>query len=120
VVLGHADCATTRLALPFVDRMHRSGARVVLVLQDTPEAARALIDQLSLAAPTALDPDPYRFSGEVGIGIVPTLFLVGGDGRVARVVEGFQRSEIETLASELGLAGPIVRAGDEVPDFRPG
>ena len=34
LVVGHGDCGTTRLALPYLERIHRGGGRVALVLQE--------------------------------------------------------------------------------------
>jgi peroxiredoxin len=122
IAVGHSGCRTTRLALPYVDRLHQRrapGARVVAVLQDTPEDARALRDDLRLELPLWLEPDPYPLAAALGLTLVPTLFVVGRDGRVAAVCEAFRRAELESFAARWGAA-PLFEADDPAPALRPG
>lgn len=123
VAVGHGDCATTRLALPYVDRIHRRrgpGAAVVLVLQEDPRSAAELVGDLGLTAPAGLDEDPYALSAALGLGTVPTLLLVGRDGVVSKVFEGFSRRDLEQLARDVGVSGALFAPEDEGPAFRPG
>ena len=47
--------------------------------------------------------------------------LVGTDGRIARTSEGFRRDDLEAMARELGMAGPLFTEADAgVPARRPG
>jgi len=123
-VFGHRDCATTRLALPFVDRIHRrrpAGAAVIAVLQDEAASARELVRDLDLTLPVLLESDPYPVSTELGLRTVPMLLVVGRDGLIARAAEGFRRDELEAIAREAGMAGPLFTENDAgVPPHRPG
>jgi hypothetical protein len=122
-LVGHGDCSTTRLALPFVDRIHRrrgEGRAVRLILQDDADSARALGEELSLAPPILVEEDPYPLARELGLEVVPTLFVVGGDGEIARVAEGWDRAAIEAVAERMGVPGPLFTPGEAVPAFRPG
>lgn len=122
IAIGHSGCGTTRLALPYVDRLHRRrppGTCVVAVLQDTPAEARALRDNLRLALPLQLEADPYPLTAALRLAIVPTLFLVGRDGRVAAVCEAFRRADLESLATRWGAA-PLFETSDLAPALRPG
>jgi hypothetical protein len=121
VAVGHSECRTTLLALPFVDRLHRRlRSRVLLVLQDEAPAARALVDELDLALPVRLEPDPYPLAAALRLVCVPTFYLVGAGGRLARVSEGFSRVELMALAEGLGLDEPLFTPDDDAPAFRPG
>lgn len=123
IAVGHHECRTTREALPFLDRIHRrrrAGTGTLLVLQDDAEAARALVSELGLGVPVRLEPHPYPLAKAIGLGVVPTLFLVERDGAIARVSEGFRRSDLEALAKRLGVAGPLFAPDDLAPAFRPG
>src|SRR5687767_5612712 len=75
VVLGHSECGTTRLLVPFLKRMHDrrgAGSSVVLVLQDEPAPARAFLSELKAAdLPARLEPPPYALSAELDLGTVP-------------------------------------------------
>ena len=123
VAVGHSDCGTTRLALPYLKRMHERrgrGASVVLVLQDDAAAARALLGGGDAAMPVRLEPEPYLLSRELGLTTVPTLFLVDPAGVVDQVSEGFQRAAFEEMAGRLGVPGPLFTAADAAPALRPG
>ena len=84
-LVGHRDCVTTRMTLPFVDRIHRrrpADAAVIAILQDDPDSARELAQDLDLALPILVEPEPYPVAAELGLRSVPTVFLVGTDGSI--------------------------------------
>lgn len=123
ILVGHRDCATTRLTLPFVDRIHKArpaGASVVAVLQDDAGAARALMADLGLTMPVLLEADPYPLSAELELRAAPTLMLVGRDGAILRAAEGFSRIDLDGLAVALGTTAPLFSPTDTAPPRRPG
>ena len=123
VFIGHRDCATSRLTLPFVDRLyHRQpdGSSVIAVLQDEPAAARALLSDLGLTMPVLLETDPDPLSAELGLRAAPTLMLVGSDGRIVKAAEGFSRIDLEAFAEGLGIEGGLFSPDDTAPPRRPG
>ena len=122
IVVGHRDCATTRLALPFVDRLYQrrpAGASVVTVLQDDHASARALMADLGLTMPVLLEADPYPLASELKLRSAPTLMLVGEDGLIARAGEGFSRDDLEAFSLALGIGGPLFSPDDTAPLRRP-
>jgi hypothetical protein len=123
VGIGHSDCGTTRLALPYLKRLHARrgpGTAVVLVLQDDPDSARELVSGQGPDFPVLLEADPYPLSRELGLTTVPTLILVGPAGAVESLSEGFQRAAIEGLALRLGAPAPFFTPDDNAPALRPG
>jgi hypothetical protein len=123
VGIGHSDCGTTRLVLPYLKRMHERrgpGTGVVLILQDSSTAARELVSEHRLEIPVLLEPDPYPLSRALGLTTVPTLILVSPAGAVDSVSEGFQRAAIEGLALRLAVPAPFFPPGDRAPALRPG
>jgi hypothetical protein len=123
VCIGHSDCGTTRLALPFVDRIHRrtgSKGNVVAILQDEAETAGGFARELALELPVRLDEDPYPVAAALSLTTVPTLLLVDEDGRIASFSEGFRRADFEALAARFGVAPPLFTAEDRAPALRPG
>lgn len=122
-ILGHRDCKTTRDALPFVDRMHRSkraAATALAILQDDADTARELRAEMVLELPVRLDIDPYPLFHRLGIETVPTLVLVGADGVVRNVSEAFRRDDLEAFAEALGVPAPLFNSTDKAPALRPG
>jgi hypothetical protein len=123
VFIGHRDCATSRLTLPFVDRLHHrrpDRSSVIAVLQDEPPAARALMSDLGLTMPVLLEAHPYALSAELGLRAAPTLMLVGADGRIVKAAEGFSRADLEAFAEALGITGGLFTPDDTAPPRRPG
>jgi hypothetical protein len=123
-LVGHRDCATTRMTLPFVDRIHRrrpADASVIAILQDEPDSARELRRDLDLALPVLVEADPFPVAAELGMRSVPTVFLVGIDGKIVRASEGFRRDDLEAMAQAIGMVGPLFTEADAgVPARRPG
>jgi hypothetical protein len=123
VLVGKRDCKTSRQTIPFVERIHRrraAGHGVVVVLQDDAETARALAADLRLETPIRLDEDPYPLVAELGLEVVPTLFLVGRDGAIVKATEAFHRADLEEYAARLGVAGPLFTPEDKAPAMKPG
>jgi hypothetical protein len=120
LVVGHADCGTTRLALPFLERLHARGGNVAAILQDDADTARALASELGLSLPLRLEPDPYPLSAALGLESVPAHHLVNADGTVVRTSQGFSREELEAFAGALGVDGPLFGADEPGPRYRPG
>ena len=121
VGFGHQDCDTTRLTLPYLDRMHRLGARVLAILQDDAAGAAALQERIgAFAMPVLLDPSPYRFGAEIQAKVVPILWLLGSGLVVEAGSEGFRRADLESFAARLGLGAPFFKPGEKAPALRPG
>ena len=123
ILIGHRDCKTTRQAVPFVDRIHRRrgpGHAALVVLQDDVATARALAADLRLAVPIRLEADPYPLATELGLVTVPTLFLIGRDGTIAKTTEAFHRADLEEYAVRLGAGSPLFTPDDKAPAMKPG
>jgi hypothetical protein len=123
VMVGHSDCETSRLMLRTLDRLHRRRTRevaVTAVLQDEPDDARALTEELGVAMPWRLDGDPYPLTSPLGLTGVPVTFLLGPDRAVREEMEAFRRADVEHLAALLGVPPPVFEPGETVPALRPG
>ena len=123
VFIGHRDCKTTRQTLPYVDRMFRrkgASTAVAVVLQDDPKTARGLMNEQGLEVPVLLESDPYRLAKDLSLEAVPTLFAVSFEGRIEKVIEGFDRQALESLAEYVGVRGVLFDPTDKAPAFRPG
>jgi hypothetical protein len=120
LVVGHADCGTTRLALPSLERLHARGGNVAAILQDDTETARELALELRLTLPIRLELDPYPLSAVLGVEVVPSYYLIGRDGAVVRAAQGFSRDELEAFTGALGVAGRLFAVDEPGPRYRPG
>lgn len=122
ILIGHRNCKTTRQTIPYVDRIHRRRGKgsVRVVLQDDAETARALKAEQGLDVPILLEADPYPLAQALDLVAVPTLFFVGGDGRVQKTTEAFHRADLEDYARRLGVEGTLFTPEDRAPATKPG
>lgn len=123
------SCPTCQLTWPYLDRLRGiasekgGGLSVVAVSQDGPQKTAAFNREFSPEFPTVYDPSPWKASDALGIENVPTLFLVGRDGKILETIVGFQKQKMEDLADRAaGGGGParLFRPGESVPDYKPG
>ena len=126
LVFYKVTCPTCQMAAPEIDRFERGyPGRILGVGQDRPEALASFSEQWGVSFPSVPDLDPYVASNAYGIAHVPTMVIVDGDGRVAEVVESWDRDGYNRasalLASLLGAEpAAISTEGDGLPAFRPG
>lgn len=123
------SCPVCTMEFPVLGELARrlgDALPVVAVSQDPLGSARAWLDERGFAGPV-LDDSTGGFAASAAYGLqtVPTVVMVGGDGTVARVLQGWDRDRINELAAELGtLAGrdgsPLSTPEDGLPPFRPG
>ena len=122
------DCPTCDLMAPVVERVHRgladAGLRVLGVSQNERVETEAFAERHGLTIPSALD-DELEVSEEYGFDAVPALVLAATDGTVVQSFEGFVKADVLALAraaAERCDAAPpeIERAGETLPDWRPG
>ena len=112
------SCPVCQLTFPFLERIHRAGRLPIFgVSQNDAADTQDFNREFGVTFPTLLDSETSGFpaSNEYGISSVPTLFLVEPGGRVARVIEGWQKKEMEAL----GGAG-LFRKDDYVPEWKAG
>jgi peroxiredoxin len=113
-------CPVCQYTLPFLERIHRAGGlRVFGVSQNDAEDTQDFNRHYGITFPTLLDPEGrFPASNSYGISTVPTLVLVGADGTVSRVVEGWRKAEVGWLAAQAGLE--VFRAGEKIADWKAG
>ena len=126
LVFYKVTCGTTKLAGPPISRLGDAypGA-VVGVGQDPAEALATFAETYAWRFPQVPDRSPYPASDAYGIASAPTVVVVDADGRVADVVESWDRDGVNrasaTLAALLAAEPAVVsEPGDGLPDFKPG
>jgi len=114
-------CPVCQLAMPFLERIHTGGALPIYAIsQNDAEDSREFNEEFGITMPTLLDPEDRGFavSNDYGISHVPTVYLVGTDGKIANVIESWNRQELEKVASGVGVQ--LIRPTDNVQAFRAG
>lgn len=124
-VFFKTTCPTCELLWPYLDRLRRcvgDKLEIVAVSQDGRQETDRFSRDLATDIRTVYDPPPWRASEEMGLENVPTMFLVGEDGRIRETILGFQKAKLEELASggSANAGHPLFRSDENVPQIRPG
>jgi peroxiredoxin len=115
------SCPVCQMTFPFLERIHAAGAvRIFGVSQNEPADTREFNQEFGVTFPTLLDSEDSGFpaSNNYGISSVPTMFLVEPEGRIANVIEGWRKKDIEGLAAP--AAASLFRPGEYVPEWKAG
>lgn len=126
LVFYKSTCSVTQMAgAPFSRLGDAYPGAVVGVGQDPPEALAAFAATYAWRFPQVPDEAPYVASDAYGVVSAPTVVVVDGDGRIADVVESWDRDGVNrassTLAALLDVEPTVVsEPGDGLPDFKPG
>ena len=116
------SCPVCQLTLPFLERLHGMSAQaddlhrphIYGISQNEEDETREFNEYYGLTFPTLLDREEEDFpaSNAFGITHVPTMFRIEPGGRIAQVIEGWNRKEMEQLGA--------VRTTDNVPAWKAG
>ncbi len=115
------SCPVCQLTAPYLERLSANKAiQVIGISQDDAHATRGFLDRFSVTFPTLLDrsSEDYPASNAYGITSVPSLFLLEGDGTIARAFNGFSKRDFEEIGSAAGH--PFFGAEDHVPEWKAG
>ena len=115
------SCPVCQMTFPFLARIHAAGAvRIFGISQNDAADTREFNREFGVTFPTLLDSEDSGFpaSNDYGISSVPTMFLVETGGRIANVIEGWRKGEIEGLAGT-AVSG-LFRPGEYVPEWKAG
>ena len=124
------SCPTCQYTFPFLERIHRAhGGKKITVLgisQNNASETAAFLKEYGITFPTLLDdPNGYAVSNAYGLTNVPSLFLIGQDGKIEVSSVGWVKPEVEEINRKLAAAQqtkpPIIfKPGEDVRDFRAG
>ena len=124
-------CPVCQFALPYVERIYKAYGNpgkvsVVGISQDNAKDTTAFNREFGVSFPTLLDDTgKYPASNAYKITNVPSIFLISTEGEVEASIVGWSKEEMEALGRTLAEATgatpvPVVRAGEKVPDYKPG
>jgi len=115
------NCPVCQLTFPYLERIHTPDRLPVYgISQNDSGETHAFNQRYGITFPTLLDNEDNGFaaSNAFGISTVPTIFLIERDGTVSRVIEGWQKKEMQGLAEEAGIR-PFLE-GEAVPEWKAG
>jgi len=111
LVFLEADCPTCHLTLPYLNALKRAlggnRAPIVAISQDPAEATRTLAQHYEIEYPVLLD-RRLEASRRFDPPAVPALFLIDGQGRVARIQIGFDKGDLNAIAQALSQSMGLV------------
>lgn len=99
-------CGPCRYSMPRLESLHREfkdrGLVVLAVNIEDPDDARAFLERNPFTFKVLSDADG-RIAGAYGVEAIPTMFMIGADGRIIAHHVGVQTEE--TLRADLAKAG---------------
>ena len=130
LVFFKEECAASELVLsriaPLARALEREERLFLAVAQESEVTAGAFRARHDIGFAMASDETPFPISREYAVEVVPTLFVIDGNGTIAERVEGFVKSEYLALgpameqALALGTTPAVLDRPEELPEIRPG
>ncbi len=123
------SCPVCQFTFPFLERLHkRYGGDAVSFLgisQDDMRATQNFAKEYGATFPLLLDENNYPVSNAYGLTNVPTIFLIDTGGAVTVSSMGFDKKDLETIATHLAerkkiSLAPLFRPDEVVPANKPG
>jgi peroxiredoxin len=125
------SCPTCQYTFPFLERIHKAhGNQKITIMgisQNDWHDTDVFVKEYGITFPVVLDdPNGYAVSNAYGLTNVPTLFLIGQDGKIEITSVGWVKQEVEDInrklaaAQQTSLPPLIFRPGEDVHDFRAG
>src|SRR5215472_11997191 len=99
------SCPVCQFTFPFLERLYKQyggdGITFLGISQDDGRSTKDFARQYGMTFPTAMDEKGYAASNAYGLTIVPTIFLIDADGTVKVSSTGFDKYDLEKVASAL-------------------
>lgn len=123
------SCPVCPFTFPFLERLHKrygsSGVTFLGISQDDAPSTKDFAFEYGVTFPMVRDEDGYPISNAYGLTNVPTIFLIEPDGKVKVSSVGFDKKDLETIASELAerrniALTPLFRHDEVIPANKPG
>lgn len=123
------SCPVCQFTFPFLERLYKgygsSGVTFLGISQDDANSTRKFASEYGVTFAIVRDEDGYPVSNAYGLTNVPTIFLIEPDGKVKVSSMGFDKKDLETIASELAerrkiAVTPLFRPEEVIPANKPG
>jgi peroxiredoxin len=123
------SCPVCQFTFPFLERLYEaygdSKATFWGISQDDARDTREFNQEFGVKFPVLIDEDGYPVSNQYGLTNVPTVLLIGPDGKTIVSAVGFDKAALEKINSEVArFTGkpeqPLFLPGEVIPDYKPG
>ncbi len=125
------SCPVCQLAFPYLERIFKAYSKsgtftLVGISQDNASDTDAFGREFGISFPVLLDePGRYPVSKAYGLTHVPSIFLISPEGEIESSTVGWSKVDIDELNRMLAkishlAPAQLFRAGEKVPEFRPG
>lgn len=123
------SCPICQFTFPYIERIFETygDSKIKLwgISQDDAEDTREFCKEFEISFLQLIDANGYSVSNRYGITNVPTLFLIGTDGKIHISETGFSKKHLEQIAKEFAAANSVppsalFKPSDIVPDYKPG
>jgi peroxiredoxin len=123
------SCPVCQFTFPFLERIYkrygRGNVTFLGISQDDTRATKEFADEYGVSFTMLLDAAGYPASNAYGITNVPTTFLIDTNGVVKLTCDGFNKDELEAIATDLSErqkipVAALFRPDESVPAHRPG
>jgi peroxiredoxin len=124
------SCPVCQYTFPYLERLYKAYGdkriTIVGISQDNQRDTAAFLKEYGVTFRTLLDdPNGYAVSNAYGLTNVPSLFLIGQNGKIEVSSVGWVKQEVEDIHGRLSAARqtplvPIFKPGEDVRDFRAG
>jgi peroxiredoxin len=121
LVFFKVTCPVCQFTLPYLERLHAAGTLAICgISQNDASDTREFNTSFGVSFLTLLDAEDEDFptSNAYGISSVPTMFLVEPDGAISRVIEGWNKMDMEALGAAAGMT--LFRPEENVPAWKSG
>ena len=124
-----SSCPVCQFTFPFLERLYQRyrGDTVTIlgISQDDTRTTKQFASEYGVTFPLLIDTDGYPVSNGYGLTNVPTIFLIDADGKVKVSSMGFDKKDLEGIASELAerrkiALAPLFRPDEIIPANKPG
>ena len=123
------SCPVCQFTFPFLERLYQryggDGVTFLGISQDDARSTKEFAGEYRVMFPMLMDAKGYPVSNAYGLTNVPTIFLIDTDGTVKVSCMGFDKSDLETIGTELAerrkmTPAALFRANEAVPAHKPG
>lgn len=123
------SCPVCQFTFPFLERIYETygDAKFTFwgVSQDDARDTKDFMKEFGVKFPMLIDDKKYTASNQYGLTNVPSVFLIGTDGKIQVSAVGFSKADLENVAAAAARANgkaatALFKQDEVVPEYKPG